>query len=84
MKYVQTYVATYLYVYFIYRHPEARCRPHPDLVLRTLQKPDEDLLQWSMPDDDKSDGQVAMLGAPLTASEHLYPELQSLYMKTTY
>ena len=66
-----------------YRHPEARCRPHPGLVLRTLQKSDRNLLQWSMPDDDKTDGQVAMLGAPLTASEHLYPDLQSLYVKNS-
>ena len=64
------------------RHPEARNRPHPGLhvVLRTLQKSDRNLLQWSMPDDDKTDGQVAMLGAPLTASEHLYPDLQSMYI----
>ena len=66
----------------IYRHPEARSRPHPGMVLRTLQKSDSDLLQWSMPDDDKTDGQVAMLGAPLTASEHLYLDLQSAYMKS--
>ena len=34
-----------------------------------------------MPDDDKTDGQVAMLGAPLTASysEQLYPDLQCMY-----
>ena len=51
------------------------------MVLRTLQKSDRNLLQWSMPDDDKTDGQVAMLGAPLTASEHLYLDLQSVYMK---
>ena len=59
-----------------------RCRPHPELVLRTLQKSDRNLLQWSMPDDDKSDGQVAMLGDPLSTSEYLYPDLQSMYMKT--
>ena len=63
------------------RHPEATYRPHPGMVLRTLQKSDRNLLQWSMPDDDKIDGQVAMLGAPLTASEQLYPDLQSMYMK---
>lgn len=44
---------------------------------------DRDLLQWSMPDDDETHGQVAMLGAPLTTSEQLYPDLQSLYIKTT-
>ena len=70
------------YVTQIFRHPVGRCRPHPGLVLRTLQKSDRNLLQWSMPDDDKSDGQVAMLSAPLSTSEHLYPDLQSLYMKT--
>ena len=63
------------------RHPEARNRPHPGMVLRTLQKSDRNLLQWSMPDDDKIDGQVAMLGAPLTASDQLYPDLQSMYTK---
>ena len=68
--------------YKYYRHPEAMNRPHPGLVLGALQKSDRNLLQWSMPDDDKTDGQVAMLGAPLSASEHLYPDLQSLYMKT--
>ena len=26
-----------------------------------------------MPDDDETDGQVTMLGAPLSTSEHLYP-----------
>ena len=52
------------------------------MVLRTLQKSDRNLLQWSMPDDDKTDGQVAMLGAPLTASEQLYLDLQSAYLKT--
>ena len=49
-------------------------------MLRTLQKSDRNLLQWSIPDDDKSDGQVAMLGAPLSTSEHLHPDLQSLYI----
>ena len=68
----------------IFRHPEARNRPHPRLALRTLQKSDRNLLQWSMPDDDKTDGQVAMLGAPLSTSEHLYPDLQSLYIKNKY
>ena len=66
----------------ILRHPETKYRPHPGLVLRTLQKSDRNLLQWSMPDDDKTDGQVAMLGAPLSTSEQLYPDLQSLYRKT--
>ena len=33
-----------------------------------------------MPDDDKTDGQVALLGAPLTAGEQLYLDLQSLYI----
>ena len=37
-----------------------------------------------MPDDDKTDVQVAMLGAPLSTSEHLYPDLQSLYRKTNW
>ena len=57
------------------RHLEGRNRPHPELVLKILQKSDRNLLQWSMPDGDKTDGQVAMLGAPLTASEQLYPDL---------
>ena len=62
------------------RHPEARKRPNPGLVLRTLQKSDRNLL-WSVPDNDKTDGQVAMLDAPLTASEQLYPDLQFMYTK---
>ena len=36
-----------------------------------------------MPDDDKTDaadGQVAMLGAPLTASEQLYPDLHAVHV----
>ena len=70
------------FIQTLHRRPEARHRPHPGLVLRTLQEFDRNLLQWSMPDDDKTDGQVAMLGVPLSTSEHLYPDLQSLYMKT--
>ena len=70
----------YMILYTYNRHPEARNRPHPGMVLRTLQKSDRNLLQWSMPDDDKTNGQVAMLGAPLTASEQLYPDLQSMYI----
>ena len=54
------------------------------MVLRTLQKSDRNLLQWSMSDDDtETHGQVAMLGAPLTISEQLYPDLQSMYIKAT-
>ena len=67
---------------YIFRHPEAKGRPRSKSVLSTLQKSDETLLHWSLPANDKTDGQVAALGAPLTAGEQLYPDLQSQYRAT--
>ena len=64
------------------RHPEARGRPQSKSVLRTLQKSDETLLQWSAAAGDKSSNSEVMmspLGAPLATGEHLYPDLQSQY-----
>ena len=64
----------------MYRHPEAKGRPYSISILRTLEKSDEILLQWS--ESTNTDNQVMMLGAPLINGEQLYPDLQSQY-KTT-
>ena len=63
----------------MYRHPEAKGRPHSKSILKTLQKSDEILLQCLAPANDKTDSQVTMLGAPLIIGEQLYPDLQSQY-----
>ena len=63
----------------VYRHPEAKCRPHSRSILRILQKSDKILLQCLAPANGKTDSQVTMLGAPLIISEQLYPDLQSQY-----
>ena len=62
------------------RHPEAKGRPYSKLILRTLEKSDEILLQWS--GSTNTDDQLTTLGAPLINGEQLYPDLQSQY-KTT-
>jgi len=48
-------------------------------MLRTLQKSDRNLLHWTTPEDDQTNGEVAMLGAPLSCGVHLYIDLQDLY-----
>ena len=64
----------------MYRHPEAKGRPYSKLILRTLEKSDEILLQWS--GSTNTDDHLTVLGAPLINGEQLYPDLQSQY-KTT-
>ena len=61
------------------RHPKSNSRPHPSSIFGTLQKSNTTLLQWTTPEDDQIDGQVAVLGAPLSCGVHLYSDLQEIY-----
>ena len=63
----------------MYRHPEAKGRPHSGVILRILQKSNKTLLQCPVHTMDKTGSQVTMLGAPLINGEQLYPDLQSSY-----
>ena len=65
---------------YIYRHPDVNGRPLSSAMLRTLQKSDRNLLHWSTIVDDQTDGQVAVLGAPLSCGVHLYTDLQQMYI----
>ena len=62
------------------RHPDANGRPPSNTMLRTLQKSDRNLLHWTTPEDDQTDGQVAVLGAPLSCGVRLYTDLQKMYI----
>ena len=67
----------------MYRHPTARDRPTSGSILRTLQKSDRALLTSSVQvtdDDITKDNHSMMLGAPLTAGNQLYLDLQQRYM----
>jgi len=79
---MQNYVTCYgLFLpSFSYRHPEANGRPQSSTMLRTLQKSDRNLLQWTTPEDDQTDGQAAVLGAPLSCGVCLYADLQEMYI----
>ena len=63
----------------LFRHPDASGRPRPSTISQTLQGSNTTLLHWSTPEDDKTDGQVAVLGAPLSCGVQLYTDLQQLY-----
>ena len=67
-----------------HRHPSAGSRPVPGVILQTLQESNTTLLQWTTPEDDQTDGQVAVLGAPLSCGVHLYTDLQEMYTKMIY
>ena len=67
------------------RHPEGSCRPTFSEVLDSLLQPESELLYWKLMEDGKAgsvhpNAESAILGAPLQAGEHLYPELQCAYM----
>ena len=67
----------------MYRHPTARDRPTSVSISQTLQKSDRSLLTSSIQvtdDDVTKDNQSMMLGAPLTAGNQLYLDLQQRYM----
>ena len=67
----------------MYRHPTARDRPTSGSISQTLQKSDRALLTSSIQvtdDDVTKDNQSMMLGAPLTAGNQLYLDLQQRYM----
>ena len=67
----------------MYRHPTARDRPTSGSVSQTLQRSDRALLTSSeqVTDDDVTkDNQSMMLGAPLTAGNQLYLDLQQKYI----
>ena len=66
------------------RHPTARNRPLAGSVLQTLQNSDSALLTSStqVPEDEiAKDNQSVMLGAPLTAGNQLYLDLQQRYTR---
>ena len=66
----------------MYRHPTARDRPTSGSILQTLQQSDRALLTSSVQvtdDDVTRDNQSIMLGAPLTAGNQLYLDLQQRY-----
>ena len=67
----------------MYRHPTARDRPTSGSISQTLQKSDRALLTSSVQvtdDDVTKDNQSMMLGAPLTAGNQLYLDLQQRYI----
>ena len=68
-----------MHAYVYTRHPEAKGRPHSEVILRILQKSNNTLLQCPVHSGDKTDSQVMMLGAPLINGEQLYPDLQFSY-----
>ena len=68
---------------FYTRHPVAKNRPIAGSVLRTLQNSDSTLLTSSTQvSEDKitKENQSVMLGAPLTAGNQLYLDLQQRYI----
>ena len=70
-------------VCFTQRHPVAKSRPIAGSVLWTLQNSDSTLLTSSTQvSEDKitKDNQSVMLGAPLTAGNQLYLDLQQRYI----
>jgi len=75
---------SYSYMCLILRHPTAKNRPTPVVISRTLQKSDRTLLTSSVEvtDDVTSESQSMMLGAPLTAGNQLYLDLQQKYTVT--
>ena len=71
------------YVYIHCRDPATKSRPTSGSILQALQKSDRALLTNSvqMTDDDvTSESQSIMLGAPLTAGNQLYIDLQQRYV----
>ena len=69
---------------FTYRHPEPRQRPLSGTISKTLQKSDRALLTSStvVTDDNTSDQQSMILGAPLAAGNQLHLDLQQSYITT--
>ena len=68
---------------FTQRHPAAKNRPIAGSILRTLQNSDSTLLTSSIQvSEDKitKDNQSMMVGAPLTAGNQLYLNLQQRYI----
>ena len=66
----------------MHRHPTARDRPTSGSLSRTLQKSDRALLTSSgqvTNDDVTKDNQSMILGAPLSAGNQLYLDLQQRY-----
>ena len=67
-----------IYAFSFFRHPVSSERPRFAEVCTFLNSTDEVLLNWSSAD--KAAGQrVTELGAPLSESVNLYPDLQNMY-----
>ena len=60
-------------LYILYRHPEAKQRPKPMMLLTSLSELDVTQLH-------SEDEELTKLGDPLITSKQLYPDLQNLYI----
>ena len=61
-----------------HRHPQSSSRPAATDVVLALMENEEVVLR--VPKDDAATDRLAgVIGAPLKAGEHMYPELQEMY-----
>lgn len=61
------------------RHPDPESRPIFALIIKYLNKPDEELLNISEEDRDISGTRASTLGYPLSDGINLYKDLQVVY-----
>ena len=65
-------------LYINHRHPQSSSRPAATDVVLALMENEEVVLR--VPKDDAATDRLAgVIGAPLKAGEHMYPELQEMY-----
>lgn len=68
-----------VYQFIFHRHPDPESRPIFALIIRYLNKPDEDLLNISEEDRNTAGTRASTLGYPLSDGINLYKDLQFVY-----
>ena len=62
------------------RHPEAASRPTFFDTLMALQRPDYQLLKWTLEDEAAYSEEARTIGSPIEAGQELYADMQHVYM----
>ena len=76
------YLHCLLYYHLVHRHPEPASRPSPQTLLTVLMDHEDAVLR--IPAADAATGDLAaVLGAPLSAGQKMYTDLQEQYRHNT-